>query len=180
LSRGELHRLQIAVKKQRDAIEFFAGLSTHQRSRGYIRSLTKPQEILKMNDIATAEWLLGELRSYENHAAVQEAAGIILGSGACGGHAKSGNYIGYGNALTKLFHSGQNRLVAEICFVTSSNMAVHLAFEGPLIDRETRIVQRMAAAGSFSPLSKKGQRTLTLILSLVAGPRTHIACLDQL
>lgn len=148
LSRGELHRLRIAVKKQRYAIEFFAGLSTHQRSRGYIRSLTKFQEILgKMNDIATAERLLGELLELRKSCCGARSRRHHIGAGEPAWRTrKSGNYIGYGNALTNLFHSGQNRLVAEICFVKSSNMPVHLAPQGSLI--ESRDQDRTENAGS--------------------------------
>jgi triphosphatase len=82
-SSKELHELRLAVKKQRYAIEFFAGLYPDQAPQPYSRSLTELQDILgKINDTTTVERLLGELPP-ENDSTVQEAAGIILGWGAC-------------------------------------------------------------------------------------------------
>jgi CHAD domain-containing protein len=82
-SSKELHKLRIAVKKQRYAIEFFAGLFAHEAPRRYIRSLTKLQDTLgKMNDVATMGRLLGELPGCENDSTLHEPIGIILGWGA--------------------------------------------------------------------------------------------------
>ena len=80
LNSSELHRLRIAVKKQRYAIEFFAGLYASDRPQHYVRWLTKLQDVLdKINDLATMERLLGELPHLENDGAGREARGIILG-----------------------------------------------------------------------------------------------------
>lgn len=80
----ELHRLRIAIKKQRYAIEFFVGLYPDEAPRCYSQSLTKLQDILgKMNDVATMERLLGELPGCEDDLAVQQAIGVTLGWGAC-------------------------------------------------------------------------------------------------
>jgi inorganic triphosphatase YgiF len=83
-SSNELHELRIAVKKQRYAIEFFAGLYADEAPQRYSQSLTKLQDILgTMNDVATVGRLLEELPSCENDSSVHQAAGIILGWGAC-------------------------------------------------------------------------------------------------
>jgi CHAD domain-containing protein len=79
-SSKELHELRIAVKKQRYAVEFFAGLYADEAPRHYSQLLTKLQDILgTMNDVATVGRLLEELPDSENDSRVDQAAGIILG-----------------------------------------------------------------------------------------------------
>jgi len=113
LSSSELHRLRIAVKKQRYAIEFFAGLYASDRPQHYVRWLTNLQDILgKINDLATMERLLGELPHFENDSAEREARGIVLGWAACLAQEKKGSYTVHGSRLTKQIHSGKNPLSA--------------------------------------------------------------------
>jgi triphosphatase len=79
-SSKELHELRITVKKQRYAVEFFAGLYADEAPGHYSQLLTKLQDTLgTMNDVATVGRLLEELPDCENDSHVDQATGIILG-----------------------------------------------------------------------------------------------------
>jgi inorganic triphosphatase YgiF len=85
LDERRLHALRAVVKKQRYAVEFFAGLYPQKETRRYIQSLSRLQEVLGViNDAAVVERLLGELplkgnQDEENQGKEHEAAGIIRG-----------------------------------------------------------------------------------------------------
>lgn len=75
-----LHSMRIVAKKQRYAAEFFAGLYPHGKTKRYIKSLAKLQDVLGgMNDSAVIEQLLHELPAGENKSGEHEAIGIVLG-----------------------------------------------------------------------------------------------------
>ncbi|HSO07653.1 MAG TPA: CHAD domain-containing protein, partial [Pelomicrobium sp.] len=79
----ELHQLRIAGKKLRYAAEFFHGLFTGKRAEAFIEALEDLQDILgAINDAATTQRLLEEIRGETADAGVHEAAGIVAGWGA--------------------------------------------------------------------------------------------------
>lgn len=80
LSRPELHRLRIAVKKFRYATDFFAGLYEGGLVREARRRLSDLQDILgTINDAATVTNLMTQGFDGEGGMHVPEAKGILLG-----------------------------------------------------------------------------------------------------
>lgn len=79
----ELHQLRIAGKKLRYAAEFFSGLFPAARADAFVDALQALQDILgAINDVATTQRLLDEVRAGTADAGVHEAAGIVAGWGA--------------------------------------------------------------------------------------------------
>jgi inorganic triphosphatase YgiF len=83
LAPADRHRARLAAKKLRYAAEFFAPLYRGDRAARYIEALARLQGSLgKLNDIATAQRLLGELvPAGTNPRAVAHATGIVRGWG---------------------------------------------------------------------------------------------------
>lgn len=80
LSAAELHRLRIAVKKFRYAVDFFAGLYKARPARDTLKRLARLQDILgAMNDAATVAKLLAHGFDGAPGRSVIEAKGILLG-----------------------------------------------------------------------------------------------------
>lgn len=76
----ELHRLRIAIKKFRYAVEFFASLFEPKQARDLRARLAKLQDILgAMNDAAAVARLLEGAFGAKADQAVSEARGILLG-----------------------------------------------------------------------------------------------------
>lgn len=76
-----LHRLRIAVKRNRDATEFFQPLGTARQMIRYVRALTVLQDDLgRAHDLLAAEQMLSELREGHPEAAtaIAFARGIWL------------------------------------------------------------------------------------------------------
>lgn len=79
-SAAERHRLRIAVKKLRYAMDFFAGLFEVKRVRDILSRLSHLQDILgTMNDAVTVERLLDESLGAARGRSAIEARGILLG-----------------------------------------------------------------------------------------------------
>lgn len=76
---AELHRLRIAVKQLRYAVEFFSGLFSQRRMAALRDRLARLQDILgRINDAASVEPLLGSAVGSDGRAA-QASAGIVTG-----------------------------------------------------------------------------------------------------
>lgn len=76
-----LHRLRIACKKNRYAVEFFQSLMRPKRARRYIRSLAELQDELGWrNDVSVADGLLQQVKSAhpEENAALGFARGYLM------------------------------------------------------------------------------------------------------
>ncbi len=79
LPAAELHRLRIAIKKLRYAVDFFSTLYDGKRVQEMLARLTRLQDILgAMNDAATVAGLMQGLGAKPGNAVV-EARGIVLG-----------------------------------------------------------------------------------------------------
>jgi CHAD domain-containing protein len=80
LSAAELHRLRIAVKKYRYAVDFFAGLYEPGGARQALKRLSRLQDVLgAMNDAATVANLMARGFDGARGRRVLEAKGILLG-----------------------------------------------------------------------------------------------------
>lgn len=80
LSAAELHRLRIAVKKLRYAMDFLVPLFAAKRARDMISHLARLQNILgAMNDAAAVERLVRDAFGAGAGRAMSEARGIVLG-----------------------------------------------------------------------------------------------------
>ncbi|MBX3665830.1 MAG: CHAD domain-containing protein [Burkholderiales bacterium] len=78
-SSAELHRLRIAVKQLRYAVEFFSGLFSQRRMAALRDHLVRLQDILgRINDAASVESLLGGA-VVSGGCAAQTPAGIVIG-----------------------------------------------------------------------------------------------------
>jgi len=78
LDDAQRHRLRIAFKKLRYALEFFAPLLPRKRLKPYQEKLAVIQDLLgKLNDQVTAERLIGELHAEEERSHL--ACGWIAG-----------------------------------------------------------------------------------------------------
>jgi len=78
-SSAELHRLRIAVKQLRYAVEFFSGLFSRRRMAVLRGRLTVLQDILgRINDAATVEPLLAGT-AVSGGRAVQASTGVVIG-----------------------------------------------------------------------------------------------------
>lgn len=78
------HEVRIALKKLRYAIDFLGSLYGPAKSKSYVKALARMQDDLgHLNDVATAETMLSELRSRrraaETKEALQRAAGTVIG-----------------------------------------------------------------------------------------------------
>jgi len=79
LPAAELHRLRIAIKRLRYAVDFFSTLYDGKRVQEMLARLTRLQDILgAMNDAATVAGLMKGLGAKPGNAIV-EARGIVLG-----------------------------------------------------------------------------------------------------
>ena len=80
LSAAELHRLRIAVKKLRYAMDFLVTLFAAKRARDMLSHLARLQNILgAMNDAAAVERLVHDAFGARAGRATSEARGIVLG-----------------------------------------------------------------------------------------------------
>lgn len=80
LSAAELHRLRIAVKKLRYAMDFLGTLFAAKRARDMVSHLARLQNILgAMNDAATVERLVHDAFGARAGKAMSEARGLVLG-----------------------------------------------------------------------------------------------------
>lgn len=80
LSAAELHRLRIAVKKFRYAMDFLVPLFAAKRARDILSHLARLQNILgAMNDAVAVERLAHEAFGAGEGKAMSEARGIVLG-----------------------------------------------------------------------------------------------------
>jgi len=80
LSAAELHRLRIAVKKLRYAMDFLVTLFAAKRARDMVSHLARLQNILgAMNDAATVERLVHDAFGARAGKAMSEARGLVLG-----------------------------------------------------------------------------------------------------
>jgi triphosphatase len=62
LSNGDRHRVRIALKKMRYAVDFFGGVFDDDRQKRFFKSLARLQEDLgRMNDVAVAQAMLARL-----------------------------------------------------------------------------------------------------------------------
>jgi inorganic triphosphatase YgiF len=74
------HKLRIAIKKLRYAVEFFTSLFDGEEAHALRAHLARLQDILgTMNDAATLQRLLGEVHAGTSELAMAEARGILLG-----------------------------------------------------------------------------------------------------
>lgn len=82
-SAAELHELRIRMKKLRYAAEFLRPLFPRKAAEKGLRRMARLQDVLgHLNDVATAERLLGEQLAHmgpETDASHQRAAGFVLG-----------------------------------------------------------------------------------------------------
>jgi inorganic triphosphatase YgiF len=77
-----LHRLRIACKQNRYAVEFFRALARNKRAGEYIDELASLQDVLGLrNDVAVAQRIVHELE--EGHPALARAAGFASGYLGC-------------------------------------------------------------------------------------------------
>jgi triphosphatase len=77
-----LHRLRIACKQNRYAVEFFRELERGKPARRYIKALAALQDVLGLrNDVAVARRIVGELE--QGHPALGRPAGFAGGYLAC-------------------------------------------------------------------------------------------------
>lgn len=81
LTTEQRHLVRITLKKARYAAEFFAELYPRKKAQPYLRSVKVLQETLgHLNDLATAERLMGELTADgRESAALHRAAGMVEG-----------------------------------------------------------------------------------------------------
>ncbi len=80
LSSADLHRLRIAVKKLRYAMDFLATVFAPKRARDMLSHLARLQNILgAMNDAAAVESLVHEAFGARAGRVMSEARGIVLG-----------------------------------------------------------------------------------------------------
>jgi triphosphatase len=80
LSAAELHRMRIAVKKLRYAMDFLATVFPPKRARDMLSRLARLQNILgAMNDAAAVERLVHEAFGAQAGRVMSEARGIVLG-----------------------------------------------------------------------------------------------------
>lgn len=80
LTAAELHRLRIAVKQMRYAVEFFAGLFPARRMSGLRARLSMLQDILGcMNDASVVSKLMAEVTAQSRSRTVAVAAGRVAG-----------------------------------------------------------------------------------------------------
>jgi len=91
---NERHRVRIAVKKLRYTVEFFDDLYGGPGQAHYLKRLMRLQDDLgHLNDVATAERLLGEVLGPRPPAALARAAGCILGWHRRGLHDDEGRLV---------------------------------------------------------------------------------------
>jgi inorganic triphosphatase YgiF len=77
-----LHRLRIACKQNRYAVEFFRELEQNKSARKYVKVLASLQDVLGLrNDVAVAQRIVRELE--EGHPALARPAGFAEGYLAC-------------------------------------------------------------------------------------------------
>lgn len=80
LQPAQLHRLRIAVKQMRYAVEFFAGLFPARRMSGLRARLSMLQDILgSMNDATAVSKLMAEVTAASKNRDVAAAAGRLAG-----------------------------------------------------------------------------------------------------
>jgi CHAD domain-containing protein len=77
----ERHKLRIRIKKMRYASEFFASLYPKKKVKPYVKRLGRLQDVFGyLNDVATAERLLGEVTGGSFHPKpLLRAEGLVLG-----------------------------------------------------------------------------------------------------
>jgi triphosphatase len=74
------HAARIAAKRLRYAAEFFASLYPAKRVKKYVAALEDIQDTLgELNDLATADRLLGDAAAGTGHALEPRTAGIVVG-----------------------------------------------------------------------------------------------------
>jgi CHAD domain-containing protein len=80
LSPEERHRVRISAKKLRYACEFFSSLYSHKQVRRYLAALTGLQDVLGiLNDAATTEQLLQQLKPTDRKSSLRAAKNLVLG-----------------------------------------------------------------------------------------------------
>jgi triphosphatase len=80
LGAGERHRLRIAVKRLRYAVEFFRGLYPKKRVKPFVEALAALQEDLgHLNDVAVATRLVARLAEAGDREALARTGGLLVG-----------------------------------------------------------------------------------------------------